>query len=60
MYCTYLFLKALFLALILSSCSAFNDKVGLSDDNPIEEFMEAALERKTGVNLDFTPRSPEK
>ncbi len=29
------------------------------DDNPVEEIAEGVLGAKTGVNLDFTPSSPE-
>lgn len=46
----------------LSSCnpvSWLNDKLGFRDDNIIEESIEAAAAWGTGVNVDFTPGSPE-
>lgn len=30
------------------------------DDNPVEEGIEKELERRTGVDIDLTPGSPEK
>lgn len=44
---------------MLCSCSAINTKLGLSDDNPIEEIGEAVIEAKTGLDIDLTPGSPE-
>lgn len=29
------------------------------DDNPAEEAVERAIEDKTGVNIDLTPKTPE-
>lgn len=47
-----------FLAL-LSSCSAINEKLGLKDDNILEETLEYSLKIKTGLDFDFTPATPE-
>jgi len=47
-------------AYALCGCSAINEKVGLPDDNLIEEFAETALYVESGINLDFTPNSSEK
>jgi len=30
------------------------------DDNPVEEFVEEKIEDLTGLDIDFTARSPEK
>lgn len=48
-----------------TSCSYINEKVGLPDDNPIEEALEEAIDAvvvyELGVNpnIDLTPSSPE-
>lgn len=47
------------LLLLLASCSAINAKLGLTDDNPVEEIGEAIIEAKTGLDIDLTPGSPE-
>lgn len=47
------------LILIVNSCQSFNDKVGLEDDNLIEESLEELVEQKIEIDMDFTPRSPE-
>ena len=44
---------------VFSGCSFFNRKLGLKDDHALEEFSEDLLRNKTGVDLDFTPDSPE-
>ena len=31
-----------------------------SHDNPIEEFIEKVVEKKTGIDIDLSPNSPEK
>lgn len=49
----------IFSLLFLCSCSAINAKLGLSDDNPIEEIGEAVIEARTGVDIDLTPGSLE-
>ncbi len=33
--------------------------MGLKDDNLAEELLEETIEKKTGVELDLTPGSPE-
>jgi hypothetical protein len=45
--------------LSLVSCSQINQSLGLKDDNIAEEISEAVLYNKTGINVDFTPSSPE-
>ena len=30
------------------------------DDNPVEEYLESYVESQTGLDIDFTPESPEK
>lgn len=45
--------------LMLTSCSAINQKLGLVDDNIFEETAEYAIKFKTGLDVDLTPGSPE-
>ena len=56
-------LLAVFLTL-MTSCSPtpierFNDWVSWSDDNLAEEALEYMLEKESGIDLDFSPRSAE-
>lgn len=46
-------------SLIISGCSSINKKLGIEDDNIIEESAEEVLKKNTGLSLDFTPGSPE-
>lgn len=41
--------------LLVNSCSELNQKVGLKDDNDIENKIEELIEDQTGVRVDFTP-----
>ena len=41
------------------ACTRLNNKVGLQDDNFIEECVEALIENKTGLDVDLSPESPE-
>lgn len=43
----------------LGGCSALNKRLGLQDDNPVEEFLEQVIENKTGQDIDLTPESKE-
>jgi hypothetical protein len=57
-----LLFSAAVVALTFICCNpveAFNDKVGLEDDNIAEELIEFGIKEKTGIDLDLTPRSPE-
>jgi len=45
--------------LIFGGCHYLNQKMGLQDDNEIEEFVEKIIEQKTGFDVDLTPLSPE-
>lgn len=45
--------------LLLCSCSAINAKLGLADDNDLEEISESLIEAKTGLDIDLTPGTPE-
>ena len=47
------------LLLIFGGCHYINEKIGLSDDNVIEEFIEETIKEKTGLDLDLTPKSKE-
>lgn len=44
---------------LLSGCHYINEKVGLPDDNPIEEAGEDIINDRIGLDLDFTPNTPE-
>jgi len=33
---------------------------GVKDDNPVEEKCEDIIKKETGIDIDLTPRSPEK
>lgn len=41
--------------LLLPSCSDLNEKVGVPDDNIVEEIIEFIIEDNTGVDVDLTP-----
>lgn len=45
--------------LLTASCHKINQWVSLNDDNVIEEAAEELLKDKTGLDLDFTPNTPE-
>lgn len=46
-------------AILLNACSSINKSIGLSDDNMIEEFVEAQIENQTGLDIDLSPSTPE-
>jgi len=50
---------ALLISALLGSCSYLNRKMGLSDDNVVEESVEAVIEHHTGLDIDLTPSSAE-
>lgn len=43
----------------LCGCHYMNEKAGLPDDNPVEEAAEAIVNDRIGLDLDFTPNTPE-
>ncbi len=43
----------------LISCSSINRKMGIPDDNILEEITEDVIQAETGVNVDLTPQTPE-
>lgn len=43
----------------LGGCSYLNKKVGLKDDNFIEEGIERQIESRTGLDIDLSPNSVE-
>lgn len=45
--------------MLMTSCSWINAKLGLPDDNLVEETAECLIQAKTGVDIDLTPGSPE-
>jgi len=52
-------LGLILVAIIGGGCSYLNSMFGMRDDNIIEEAAEAFLEKETGLDIDFTPSSPE-
>lgn len=52
-------LNVVVFVVLLSGCHAINQRFGLEDDNVIEEVAEAVLKKETGIDLDFTPDTPE-
>jgi hypothetical protein len=46
--------------LLLPGCSLIEKKMGLPEDNLIEEVAEAIVKVETGVDVDLTPGSKEK
>ena len=54
------FLLILILCLTFNGCSYVNHKIGFPDDNLIEEIGEEILEGTIGIDIDFTPGTPEK
>lgn len=51
-------LPLLVIIMMMASCMFKEGKY--VHDNPVEEIGEAALDSKTGLDLDFTPSSKEK
>ena len=49
----------IFIALCVMGCSYLNQKLGLPDDNPIEEGVEESIEDEFGIRIDLTPKSIE-
>lgn len=43
----------------VGGCSYVNEKLGLRDDNIIEEAIENKIEDTTGLNIDLSPDSVE-
>lgn len=46
-------------ACLVGGCSYVNKKIGLSDDNFLEETFEELIEGETGVDIDLSPGSKE-
>lgn len=51
---------AVFLCATMFACEMLNERVGLEDDNLIEELSEDYIYDKAGFRVDLTPNSPEK
>lgn len=47
------------LLIYLNSCTNLNQRVGLENDNPVEEIAEQVIENYTGWDVDLTPEDPE-
>jgi len=47
------------MAVAMGGCSYLNQKMGLDDDNFLEESAEALLREHSGLDLDLSPGSPE-
>ncbi len=52
-------ITAVILAAFLGACSWLNTKMGLKQDNLVEESIEAVIEHHTGLDIDLTPGSAE-
>lgn len=52
-----IFLCIIMMCLMLGACSYLNKKVGLDDDNFVEECVEELIRAKTGLDIDLTPVS---
>lgn len=50
---------ALVCGLIVNACAALNRKIGLVDDNFIEESIEEKIKEKLYIDIDLTPASKE-
>lgn len=48
------------ICLVISGCSSFGWMKNYPQDNIVEEIIEEIIESKTGLDIDLTPRSPEK
>ena len=51
----YIFVGILVLACLFGGCRALNKKLGLQNDNVIEEAIEEIIELNTGLKIDLTP-----
>lgn len=47
------------LGVVACGCSSINRRMGLKDDNFVEEVVEKVIESELGVDVDLTPFSPE-
>lgn len=47
-------------AFLFGACHWINDKFHISDDNLVEEVVEAQLQSQLGVDIDLTPETPER
>jgi len=52
-------LVVLLSASLLGACTYVNKKLGLHDDNLLEEAFEEQIESNTGIEIDLTPESKE-
>lgn len=50
----YILVGFLFL-ILLTSCNAIDKKLGIPEDNVIEQAIEKKIYDETGVNIDLTP-----
>lgn len=49
-----------FIGVSFQACERFYDKVGLDNDNVLEEVAEEVIQQHTGLEIDLTPTSEEK
>lgn len=52
-------LICLMVTLLLHSCSQINERIGLPDDNVVEEVVEDVIKGRTGKDIDLTPTNEE-
>ncbi|MDX1532828.1 MAG: hypothetical protein R3230_01325 [Nitrosopumilaceae archaeon] len=55
-----IFILSVALSIIMLGCNYLNKKLGLKDDNVIEETIEKQIEAHTGLDIDLTPSTAEK
>jgi hypothetical protein len=52
-------ISIILLGSFMGGCSQLNKKLGLNDDNIIEEMIEHQIEEKTGLDIDLSYDTPE-
>ena len=52
-------LTIIVIMLLVNTCSYFNGRVGLKNDNVIEANIEDMIESHLGISIDLTPSDPD-
>lgn len=53
-------LLPIIMIITLTGCHGINQRLGLRDDNPIEQGIERTIQEHTGAQVDLTPEEREK
>ena len=56
---TVFFLLIIYSVALINGYSYLNKKMGLKDDNVVEECIEIIIKKQTGLDIDLTPSSKE-